>query len=146
MTDALVLLPNIEALVTAFYRVQPEVIAIVPVRDVVTEFRKEQDWPAVRIRQFNDAPTDGTRLRHSRFDLQVECFGGPKALARLLAETCRAAAVDRLDGRQTFGNVDALVTKCTVGGLRDLPDNEFTPAKPRWLFTLAVHARAPRTN
>lgn len=143
----LLLLPNVSALVTAFYRAQPEVIALVGDR-VVTELGKSQDWPAIRVTQFNDQPTIPRPLVHTRTDLQIDCFGGPKSLAWTIAETCRAAAVARLSGRVTFHvdshTIDALVTRCTASGLRDLPDAEFNPARPRWLFTLAVWSRAPR--
>lgn len=144
MSD-LILLPNIEALVTAFGRAQVEVTELVGDR-VVTVFGKNQVFPAIRVTQFGDAPTIPRPLVHSRFDLQIEAFGGPKAIAWRAAETFRAALVARLDGRQTFDSVDAIVTRCTVSGLRDAPDDEFTPAKPRYLFTTAVWARTPRTN
>lgn len=148
MTDALLLLPNFSALSTAFLRAQPEVTAIVADR-VVTAFGKDQAWPAVRVTQFNDQPTIPRPLFHTRAFLQIEAYGGPKALAWQLAETCRAALAARFVGSNSFDvdghTVAGLVTAVDLSGLRDLADSEFSPAKPRWLFTLAVAGRASRT-
>jgi hypothetical protein len=78
--------------------------------------------------------------------LQVEAFGGPKAIAWKIAETARAALCARFPGHQSFmvnGNeVAGRITGCDVSGLRDMPDGTFTPAKPRYLFTLTVYGRA----
>lgn len=148
MTEPLLLLPNVPALATAFLRAQPEVSAIVETR-VVTEFAKQQVFPAVRVTQFTDEPTIPRPLVHTRSTLQVEAYGGPKNLAWLLAETCRAAFAARFNGSLSFDvdthTVSGRVSGCDLSGLRDLPDPEFSPAKPRWLFTLAVYARASRS-
>lgn len=145
MTDDLLLLPNVAALVTAFLRAQPEIVALVGDR-VVTELGKDQEYPAVRITQFTDRPTIPRPLVHTAATLQLEAFGGPKALAWKIAETARAALCARFNGRQSYtvnGNpIEGRITGCDASGMRDLPDATFTPAKPRYLFTITAYARA----
>lgn len=145
MTEPLLLLPNVAALVAAFLRAQPEIIELVGDR-VVTELGKDQEYPAIRVTQFSDRPTIPRPLVHTAASIQIEAFGGPKALAWRLAETSRAALVARCTGSLSYtvgtNTVAGRVSGCEVSGLRDLPDGEFATARPRYLFTSTVYARA----
>lgn len=143
MTAPLVLLPNVSALTTAFLRAQSEVSALVADR-VVTAFAKSQVFPAVKVEEFSDRPIVERPLWLVAADLQISAFGGPKALAHKIAETCRAALAARFEGTQSYtvdtNPIAGVVTHCRVSGLRDEPDKTYTPAKPRWLFIATVYA------
>lgn len=128
--------PNMEALVSAFLRNQPEVADLVGDR-VYTATPKDATYPLVRVTQLLDTPT-GSPLWAIAFDVQVEAFGGSKSSAHRIANICRAVIDARIEGIHAGAGV---VNGTTPGGLLDLPDEDFSPAKPRWLFTSTIYAR-----
>lgn len=139
MTDELRLPPNMEALVSAFLREQPEIIADVEDRVYTAIPKPTPDvsvYPCVRVTQLLDRPA-GSPLWGVAFMVQVEAFGGSKGDAWRIASNCRAAIDARLVGEYAEG----VVNGSTPGGLLDLPDEEFQPAKPRWLFTSTIYGR-----
>lgn len=130
---------NIEALVSAFLREQPEMIDLVADRiyTVIPKPAKgDPKYPLVLVTLIIDAPHTGP-LWGIGFDVQVDAFGGSKDEARRIAGTARALISDRLTGVHPEGVVNGV----TNGGMLDLPDEGFSPAKPRWLFTSTIHAR-----
>lgn len=139
MTD-LHLPPNMEALVSAFLRNQPEVADLVEDR-VFTALPKPSPgvtiYPCVRVTQLLDVPA-GAPLWAVAFSVQVEAFGGSKGEAWRIASTCRAAIDSRIVGTHDGLGV---VNGSDPGSLIDLPDEDFEPAKPRWLFTSTIYAR-----
>lgn len=137
--EPLYLTPNVEALVSAFLREQTEVIALLGDR-VYTSLPKNPEWPAARVVVIDEAPA-GSPLWLVGAVIQVDAWGGTKADAWRIANTCRAAIDRRLVGAHPEG----VVTGVTLGGLLDEPDEDFTPAKPRWLFTSTVHAHPSGT-
>lgn len=139
MPDELTLAPNVEALVVHFLRDQPEVAAIVGDR-VYTELPPKAEFPLVRVHVYYERPVGGSNpLWLTAHDVQVDAYGGPKATAWRLAETCRAALTARMSGRLEYGTgataTTGVVTDVQVTGLRDMPDDSYTPARPRFLFT-----------
>lgn len=143
MTDELVLQPNVEALVVQFLRDQEEVTALVGNR-IYTEIPASPDWPLVRVRVYYERPVNGSRpLWLTAHDVQVEAYGGPKSVAWRVAETCRAALTARFEGAYSYGAessaVSGTVTHVAVSGLRDLPDEFYSPARPRWMFTATAY-------
>lgn len=132
--------PNMEALVSAFLRDQPELVDLVADR-VYTAIPKDAAYPLVRVVQLLDTPA-GAPLYSVAFDMQVEAFGGSKADAWRIASTARALIDARLLGDYAgFG----VVNGSTPGALLDLPDEDFTPAKPRWLFSSTIYGRPGAT-
>ena len=129
------LLPNVEGLVTSFLRNHPDVIAQVGDR-VVTTIPKNPTWPLIRVHQYDDQPAGQTPLHHVATFLQVDGFGGSKVQAWRAAETCRMALSRQLRGVHAEG----VVTGCDVRGLADDPDDDYTPAKPRFRFDCVVYA------
>lgn len=103
---------------------------------VYSALPKTKVWPAVRVTQFNDQPVTQRPLHLVATSLTVEAFAGPKKTAHDLAVACRTALHDSLVGTHD----DAVVSAVDSFGLRDEPDETFTPALNRWLFTLTVHA------
>ncbi len=132
--------PNMEALVSAFLRDQPELTELVDER-IYTAIPKDATYPLVRVVQLLDTPA-GAPLYSVAFEMQVEAFGGSKADAWRIASTARALIDVRLLGDYPgFG----VVNGSTPGALLDLPDEDFTPAKPRWLFSSTIYGRPGAT-
>lgn len=132
--------PNMEALVSAFLRDQPELTDLVDDR-IYTAIPKDATYPLVRVVQLLDTPA-GAPLYSVAFDMQIEAFGGSKAEAWRIASTARALIDARLLGEYSgFG----VVNGSTPGALLDLPDEDFTPAKPRWLFSSTIYGRPGAT-
>lgn len=134
----LYLTPNIEALVSAFLRDQEEMIDLVD-DHVYTAIPKpktgETLYPLVRVTMLIDTPA-GAPLWAVASDVQIEAFGGSKIDAWRIASTARALLDQRLVGTYPEGVVNGV----TNGAMLDLPDESFSPAKPRYLFTSTVHA------
>ena len=95
MTD-LWIPPNMEALVSAFLRDQPEMTDLVGDR-IYTAIPKDATFPLVRVMQLLDTPA-GAPLYSVAFEMQVEAFGGSKAQAWQIASTARALIDARLLG------------------------------------------------
>lgn len=132
--------PNMEALVSAFLRDQAEMTDLVEDR-IYTAIPKDAEYPLVRVVQLLDTPA-GAPLYAVGFEMQVEAFGGSKADAWRIASTARALIDVRLSGDYPgFG----VVNGSTPGALLDLPDEDFKPAKPRWLFTSTIYGRPGAT-
>jgi hypothetical protein len=109
--------------------------------EVVTALRKDQPYPAVRIEQFADRLVTTTPRWLVATSLQVSAYGGPKAQAWQAAETARALLVDRFVGAHTYpGGLTGTITHVAASGARDIPDDTFAPARPRWIFTATVFA------
>ena len=145
MSD-LVLPPNMEALVSAYLRAQPEILD--ELEDdagnvhVYTAIPKEAPNKVVRVTQIADDPA-GSPLLAIAFSIQVEAWGS-KAEAWRVADICRALLDDRerfVGYHEGFG----VVNGSSPGSLFDLPDEEFRPAVPRWLFTSTIYAHGLAT-
>jgi hypothetical protein len=74
--------------------------------------------------------------------LQVEAYGGPKAVAWQLADVLRATAQERLRGAHATGYCERVL----LGTTRYLPDESFDPARPRVLFDLTLYLRPAGDN
>jgi hypothetical protein len=143
MSD-LLLLPDAEAVVSAFLRSRESVEELVG-DHVWTELpakRKEvAEWrfPGVRVTRIGGVPVMSRPLVADRPLLQFDIWGGPKSLTRRIAETCRAELA--LIGEADLGDgVNARTPD--IGALAYLPDDDFTPAKPRYTFDVSILLRA----
>lgn len=134
---------NMEALVSAFLRDQPEMQDLVDDRTYTVIPKPtpgETLYPLCRVNLIMDEPHPGP-LWGIAYDVEVEGFGGSKADAWRITSTARALISERLTGVHPEGVVNGV----TNGGMLDLPDESFTPAKPRWLFTSTIHAHPGST-
>jgi hypothetical protein len=135
--------PNMEALVSAYLRAQPEIIDELEDADtgdvhLYTSIPKDAPTKVARVTQLIDRPA-GSPLWLVAYDVQVEAWGS-KAEAWRVASICRAL----LDDHERFVGIHdgfGVVNGSTPGGLIDLPDEDFRPAVPRWLFTSTIYAR-----
>lgn len=135
----LTLLPDVEQLLSAFLRDQPEVAAIVGER-VYTTLPAAKEYPLVRLTRFGGSPSFSRPLWLDNAQVQFDCYGGPKKLANTLAETVRAAMATRLPGSHD----DGYVSRVTFGALSYQPDDTLEPAHPRFIFTCAITAHPSR--
>jgi hypothetical protein len=134
----LLLPPNVHGSLTRFLQQDADVLALVnnSTDRIVTELRKDQVYPALRITQIGDLPITQRPLYQIQSTFQLDAFGGSKAQALTLARTARAVCHQRFTGAH-FGTV---VTGVDSNGFADVPDDFFSPAKPRYLFVLIVYA------
>jgi hypothetical protein len=141
MTDELILTPNVEAIVVQFLRDQPELSDIVGER-IYTTLPTACEFPAIRVTLFYERSVTDIPHWVTAHDIQVDSFGGPKTTAWEAAETARACLSQRFIGEHgyTVGarTVSGTVTDVRCWGLRDLPDTEWEPAKPRFMFTATI--------
>ena len=145
--STLTLLPNVEGLVSTFLQDHPDIVALAedehaPGRSrSYTVLPKAPTWPALRVTQYDDQPAGQRPLHHVAYFLQIDAFGGTKAQAWTLASTARAALAADLPGTHAEGIVSGVDTR----GLSDAPDDTYSPAKPRWMFTAIVYAHPLRS-
>lgn len=137
--SGLVLLPNIEHLVSTFLQTHPNITPLIAGRSY-TVIPNSPTWPLVRVSQYDDLPAGQRPLHHVAYFIQVEAFGGSKAQAWTIAATCRSALAADLVG----SHADGVVTGVDTRGLSDQPDDSYSPAKPRWLFAATVYAHPLR--
>lgn len=135
MTDPLVVMPNWEALVVEFFQAQPELDPLVGDR-IYTAIPKGATYPLVRVTQITDEKITSEPLWIANVSIQVEAYGGTKATASAIARLCEGLLAARIRGTHT--SRDAVVNGFTGGGMQDIPDDEYEPAKPRFLFSCTI--------
>jgi hypothetical protein len=132
-------LVDVEALVSQYLRSQSEVTAYVGQR-VYTSLPESKTFPLVRIVRIGGAPKMSRPLVVDSAHLQIDVFGGSKATALDAIDAIReelAKVVDE-DPVQPLG----VVCGVRFGPLAYLPDESFTPAKPRYLLDVTVTVRS----
>jgi len=138
MSDALVLLPDAEVIVSSFLRATPEVAAIVGSRVYTALPAGDLTFPLLRVSRIGSLPIASRPLWAEAVDLQVEAYGGPKAVARTLLDTVRAAMAQRLRGRHPAGAVAAVAFRgASYVPDADVPSDTGRP-RPRYVATVAV--------
>ncbi len=105
---ALSVLPDVEKLTVAYLQGVPEVAAIVGSR-VHSAVPASPTYPLVVVRRFGGFDADEAVLDAAR--VQVDCYGGTKGQAQLLAQTVRAA----LHRMPTAAHAGAYVTGVAPG-------------------------------
>lgn len=126
------ILPDVERLTVTWLRDQVEAAAIFDDR-IYTEIPNSPTWPLARITRVGGGPT--SRLaRLDAAELQLDVWGGPKATAYDGFTTLLALMAGRMVGTHDLGVVSAV----EVVSLRWLPDDSFTPARPRYSADVRV--------
>jgi hypothetical protein len=133
-------LPDAEVLVTTFLRQDPDVTALVGDEVYSTLPAKQATWPVVRVTRVGGSADP---LGIIDFPLvQVDVWGGPKTTAQDIAQAMRTAFATRLPLR--LGDLGTLALgpgDGALGSLRDLPDETFDPARPRYIFDVRLLTR-----
>lgn len=135
MTTSVTLLPNVEALVSAFLSDQAEVTALVEDR-VYTALLKGVEFPCIRVTQFADEKVTQRPLWVVTAQLQIDGFGGTKSQAWAAANTAQGVMAARLEGVHD----DGVVTHVTFGPMSDVPDRDYEPNRPHFEFVAFVTA------
>jgi hypothetical protein len=136
VTDPLVILPNMEAVVSQFYRDQPEVVDLIGDRVWTAIPKGAGPEPLARVLLLGDAKVTSRPLWVARFVIQTEAYGGTKAQAHELGRTLEGVLHARAIGVQDT----AVIVGVDGGSFLDLPDEEYEPARPRFLFTSTITA------
>jgi len=134
------LMLDAEAFVSAWLRDQPEVEAVLGDR-LYTVLPSTKVWPLGRLTRVGGPPAqvDDGGVRADTPALQVEGWGSTKTSASLVVRTLHAT-LQGIVGRHPTADVSGL----DFGGLRYLPDPTFSPAQPRFLFSVSLTIK-PRT-
>lgn len=123
-----------ERLVSSYLRDRSEITDIVGDR-VYTDMPKLAVFPLVRITLLGGSPRYSYPLWLDEAFLQLDAYGGPKALARQLVDHLREALVDtEFAVRHTAG----VITGVRFGELMYLPDDLYDPPKPRYVAEVSV--------
>jgi hypothetical protein len=129
-------LPNLERLVSTFLQADVAMLASPAGGRTYTALPSSPQWPLVRVNQYDEINVTSDPLWVVSGILQIEAWGGSNDEAVSVARVAQAALAARLVG--VHG--DGVVTAVRLSGLRNEPDREFSPAKPRRLFRVAVTA------
>lgn len=125
---------DVERLMSEWLRAQAEIEALVGDR-VYTAIPKDPVFPLIRLTLI-DERTVFPRPRYLTSSLiQVDCYGGPKVVAREIAD----AVCDRLS-EDFVGSHAAGVVTAVEASMRYLPDGTYEPAKPRYPVDVTVHS------
>lgn len=129
------LLPDVERIVSAYLRSLTAITDLVSDR-VFTELpKREADrvFPLVRVSRIGGGPTGAPHFL-DRALVSCDVWGGTKYEARLIAATI-IGALDEIEGYTLHGGY---ATGASPGSLRYLPDDTFSPAKPRYIADAVV--------
>lgn len=125
---------DVERLASYWLRHQDPVTDLVDQR-VYTEIPKEPTFPLVRLTLLDDRPVF-ERPRHlTNTLLQIDVYGGPKVLARQIADTVADELTANFPGAHEGGVISA--ASCSM---RYLPDGSYEPAKPRYVLSVTIHS------
>jgi hypothetical protein len=133
----LALLPDVERLVSNFLRANARVSALVGERVYTVFPAKVGNAPLALVQRVGGDPPLSVPLVVDSAQLQVDAYGGPKAAAFELAATIRAELARLEDEVRPEGSVSAV----RFASLRWLPDETFSPPRPRYLFDVTLTVR-----
>lgn len=128
-------LPDLEQLLSAYYRSVDEVEEFFDDR-VYTILPKGHDvWPTARLTRVGGEPVTNYPLHLDRARIQHDVWGGPRSRAHAGAQLLRRVLLDAVGAHET-----GVITGVEFGSLMRLPDQIFTPARERYLFDAVVYA------
>lgn len=125
-----------ERLLSGWLREQPAVTDIVGSR-IYTTFPRGAEFPMLRLTQIGGAPVYSTPLFLDEAVIQLDCYGGPKLVARSLMDAARLTMSTGLRGKHDMG----VVTDVRWHFARYLPDDTLDPPQPRWITEVSVFTR-----
>jgi hypothetical protein len=141
----LALIPDVERLVSAYLRGRPRMTALVGGRIYTAFPAKAGAGALLLIQRIGGEPPLSQPLVVDAAELQLDAYGGPKALAYQLAATARAELA-ALEGQV---RPEGVVAAVRFGALRWQPDDTYDQPRPRYLLdatvTVTVAKPAPAT-
>lgn len=130
-------LPYVGQLCLFFLLAQEEVTAVFDQR-ILIDLEADQTFPAVRISELAGKISQPYWLTSPI--VQFECFANDRVTARRGASLCHATLAQRLVGVASYGGVTATITDADLGGITDLSDSTFVPARPYARFDAVITA------
>ena len=131
--SATVLIPDTEALVSAYLRAAPELAALVGERVYTAVPAKVGAAPFLLVQRIGGTPLFSRPLVLDEAELQLDAWGGTKRDALTLMETARQLLV-LMPGQHALGVVSAV----GFGALRWQPDGTYEPPRPRYVADMSV--------
>lgn len=130
-------LPDAEALLSQFLRAQDEISEAIGDR-VYTAIPAKPTWPLIRLTRVAGAPLMSRPRCIDQPLIQIEAYGGSKADAHELVDlACRLIAA-RIGGiHDDLGVVNGY----RFGALSYLPDDAYTPSRPRYVTDVELTTR-----
>lgn len=127
-----------ERLLSAFLRAQTTITELVSDR-VYTDLPSRATFPLIRLTLIGGEPPYSVPLHLDRAYLQIDCYGGPKFLARQIVDVVRDLMA--AETFRTYHDDLGVVSDVEFGQLAYLPDVTFDPPKPRYMaeVTLLTH-------
>lgn len=146
--EQVVILPDVESLVSTFLQRDPDVKAKVgtftsgadQLARVYTALPEAPVFPAVRVTLIDETKVTDNPLWVVTAFLQIEAWGGSQWEASEALRTVQGVMAARLKGVHTRGTVSGV----RFGGMRNVPDPDYAPAKPRRIVTAQVTAHPNR--
>jgi hypothetical protein len=133
-------LPDVERLVSAYLRAHVDVVELVGDR-VYTAFPSgagDDASPLVLVQRIGGTPPLSHPLVVDEAQVQVDAYGGGKALAWEVLTTV-LAAFDELEG-VVFADGSS-VSAVRQGAIRAADDDTFTPSRPRFVADVTLTTR-----
>lgn len=124
-----------ERLVADWLRARTDITALVEDR-VYTVLPNRATFPLLRLTQIAGSPVFSHPLYLDEAYIQIDAYGGPKALARQIVDTTRQALADELVGDHPGVGV---VTCVRFGDLSYIPDEGYEPVQPRFIAMASIY-------
>lgn len=132
-----ILLPDVERLVSSYLRADAAVAALVG-DHVYTVFPAQAgSGPLVLVQRIGGFPPLSHPLVVDEAQLQIDAYGGGKALAWAVLATVLAA----FDDLQGLVRPEGSVAAVRQGAVRWQPDDTFKPARPRFVADVTLTTR-----
>lgn len=141
----LALSADVERLLSVALRADGRVVALVSDRVYTTWPHNRSDdtsQPCVLITRIGGGPVFMRPLALDACELQVDSYGGRKHASWQLAATVAAVLVELADTTHDEGVVHGV----SIDALRYVPDESFTPSRPRYVADVTVTASPPRSS
>lgn len=132
-------IPDVERIVSTALRANTAVAAIVADR-VYTILPKDESlrvFPLCRLVRIGGGPVGNPAVLDAAL-LQLDVWADTQRAARDLSAAL-VQAIDELAGYSAHGGY---VTGTSPATIRHLPDDSFTPTKPRYVLEVVVYARS----
>ena len=137
LAPELALLTDAERLVSGFLRRNARMAALVQDRVFTVFPAKAGSAPMLLVQRVGGEPPLSQPLVVDAAQLQLDAYGGPKALAHELAATARAVLTE-LEGT---AQPEGICAGIRFGVFRWLPDETYTPPRPRYVFDVTATVR-----
>lgn len=129
-------LPDAERIISTALRASADIDALIGDRVYTSLPKGDRTFPLCRLVRIGGGPA-GTPIYIDAVAMQFDVWGGTKYEARLVAATV-VAVLDGLTGYTAHGGY---ITGVDPGATRYIPDESFTPSRPRYVVDSVVYIR-----